>query len=238
MKIVVTSDWHLDAVTAGVDRFEDITSDVDHVVRQTIEGDADLFLFLGDLCDPGTSRSHRAVAYSVGVARLLHENGIPSVWLTGNHDVIEDGRGSHTLMALRESGYTVIDRPTLHPAPQPLGGASPIDILGLPFTARSERYDPDRFVRGCHRDRDCPLLVIGHLTHPEAHPGSETEDFPRGRDEMWPIDAIREVFPYALVIGGHYHEAQELGGVMIVGAPSRFTFGEQNLKPGFLILEC
>jgi len=61
---------------------------------------------------------------------------------------------------------------------------------------------------------------------------------PRGRDVFWPLDALREVCPDALLVGGHHHRRQIYRGVQVVGAlAGPLVFGEEDLRPGYLVLE-
>ena len=111
IKVLLTSDFHLDFITAGVDRYTDVCNSVDETVAAAIKEKVNLYIFLGDLCDPDTVRSNRSIAKAVSVARELEASGIESWWLVGNHDVIEDGSGGHTMLALEAAGFTVLDRP-------------------------------------------------------------------------------------------------------------------------------
>jgi DNA repair exonuclease SbcCD nuclease subunit len=92
-KIVVLGDLHLDQSTAGVDRFADGSTVLERAVRHAQELKAMAFVFLGDLSDPHTSRSHRAVATLARAVADLKKAGTWSILLVGNHDVIEDGSG-------------------------------------------------------------------------------------------------------------------------------------------------
>lgn len=251
MKILVTSDWHADATTAGFDRGDDVSSAVWETVAVAALEEVDMYLFLGDLCDPGTTRSHRAEAVAVRTAaELWFRHRIPSRWITGNHDVIEDGSGSHTLVGvadlafgLRETEHAgrivVLDEPfEEHIGENFIRAGGMVDIVYLPFTPRSRGYDPERWVRKCgagsHGRR---VVVAAHLNIEGIESGSETSDMPRGRDVFLPLAAIRERWPDALVLNGHYHRRQTFKGVVVPGALERLTFGEERNQPGFLVVE-
>lgn len=232
MKLLVTSDWHLDAVTAGLERFGDIDRAARAAVQKALEIEADRFVFLGDLCDPDTTRSHRAIAYAIAVERLMREKGLESWWLTGNHDVIEDGTGTSTLTPLKAAGAKVFDSPA-HFGQE--GGG--VQVIVLPFTPRSHAYSPEDYVRSCVDHGTRRMLVLGHLNIEGIGPGSETTDLPRGRDVFLPLTAIRERWPGAVVLNGHYHRGQEFNGVFVPGSLARLTFGEEDNLPGYLIVE-
>lgn len=263
MKILFTSDWHLDASTCGVDRFDDVVGAVKETVETAIAEKVDLYVFLGDLCDPDANRSPRCVSVAIDVARELRANDIESRWLTGNHCVIEDGSGTSVLSPLKAAemkpsadmpGWRVIDEPTVELLSRTPNGP-PIAFVWLPYVPRCASYDAKEFVRDADvlaaRNVDArsfapkgqPHVVVGgHLSIRDMHPGSETIDMPRGRDLWLPVDEIAERWPGATVVNGHYHRAElpgrlQRGGVLIPGSLARLTFGEEANTPGFLIVE-
>lgn len=232
MKILCTSDWHGDAVTDGHRRLHDVCNAVGQAIEVGIEAGCKMHLFCGDLTDPDNSRSHGAVAAAIGLMAGMEEDGMPTVAIPGNHDVIEDGTGAHTLGALAAAGIRVLDTPGLYTE-------HGVKILALPYTPTSHTYDPAELVRAVHGTHGPieSLVVVGHLNLDGMHPGSETKEMPRGRDVAWPLDALRECYPNALLIGGHYHRAQEFKGVNIVGSPIRFTHGEEDHVPKAMVVE-
>lgn len=237
MRAIVTSDWHLDATTAGLARFSDVKAAVEEAIALAVDMKADLFVFVGDLTDPDTLRSHASVSVAVeAAARLWFEHGVANRWLVGNHDVIEDGLGASTLSAIRGlergiggGGIRVYDAPTC----EELDGVS---IVALPFTPRSHAYDPAVFVREVEVTSD-RVVVFSHLNIEGIESGSETSDMPRGREVFLPLVPLRKRWPNAVVINGHYHKRQRFDGIEITGSLERLTFGEQENKPGFLVLE-
>ncbi len=246
MKLLIFSDAHTDASTAGYSREEDIATALGEVVRAAAKEQVDLVLFLGDLCDPDGARSHRAAALGVLTAcTLWFQHGIRSRWLVGNHDVIEDGSGSNTLAGIAAvehatKGTEIWGSIGVYSEPQHeriLG----VDLVALPFTPRSHAYDPVEFVEhhnlgeiGANGRR---VLVIAHLNIEGIAPGSETIDMPRGRTVFLPVKEIRKRWPNALVISGHYHQRQVFDGVVVVGSLERLTFGEERNAPGWLIVD-
>jgi len=237
-KLVCVSDLHLDVVTDGAPRAYEIetcmmvASERAYDIMQGSKGNTPenvLFIFAGDLTDPHSPRCHRAIAAAVRCARGLDRHRIDSVWMTGNHDVFDDGSGDHTLLALGAlgGGVAAVDAPhVLH-----IGGKS---IVFLPFTALSNAYSPDEYIRQLSNPPD---VVIGHLNLEGITPGSESSEYARGRSVYWPIEALRECCPDAMLIGGHYHERQVFQGVQIIGAMARLTHGEADHAPGFLVVD-
>ena len=240
LKLIISSDWHLDASTAGMPRFDDVKKAVESIVWAARTAKADMFLFLGDLTDPDSVRSHRSVADAVNVALGLARLGIPSRWLVGNHDVIEDGSGDHTLMSIGELHrhddvlglIRVFDRPSVEDIE---GG---VMLVALPFTPRSHPYDPATYVSTLDAASPCGrVVVMGHLNIEGIGPGSETTDMPRGRDVFFPVDAVQKRWPGALMLNGHIHKPQRFNNIYIPGSPCRFTFGEEHNSPGYLVCE-
>lgn len=243
-RFLVLGDLHLDQSTAGVDRFEDGAAALGAAVAKAIELQVDAFIFPGDLADPHTARAHRAAAELAKAQAELRRNLVLPIFLAGNHDVVEDGSGSSVLDALAHSELgLVLTRPrmlTIHSLRLRSARSRPVcTLIALPFTPSSHNYDPDAWVRALPPPQDptLPVLVVGHLNLEGITVGSETTEMPRGRDVFWPLEALRERFPGALLVGGHYHAAQEYQGVHIVGSAARLRFDERDNEPGYLVLE-
>lgn len=240
MKILVTSDWHPDHVTHGVPRLDDVSEAAWVTVEHAKSAKVDAYLFTGDLCDPDAGGvTFRCVELAIEVAMALHEVGIPSVWIAGNHDVIEDGSGSTTLAplkGLRLDDVSVCEHPEYVMLPD-------LDLVALPFTASSHTYDPAWALeqaatarKGAERTR--PVMIAAHLAVPGVVPGEETTDMPRGRDVVFPIAAAKRLFPDAVLVNGHYHRRQtSADGVVIPGSLCRLTFNEEQNAPCFLVVE-
>jgi DNA repair exonuclease SbcCD nuclease subunit len=230
MKFLFTGDWHLDAITAGVERFDDVSTSLDWVARVAQEEGVAHVIFLGDLCDPDANRAPRCVARAIGFAEHLHETGINTWWLTGNHDVIEDGSGTSTLVPLGAAGHNLVDTPRV----ESLYGVS---FAFLPFVPRSKAYDPVDFIERASTSVSGPVIIAGHLSSRDIEPGSETHEMGRGRDQWIPLDAIKERFKdRALVVNGHYHQWQT-EDVLLPGSLERLTFGEEANEPSVAIVE-
>lgn len=249
MKIVVFSDAHGDATTAGLDRFEDVAGACADVLEAASREKVDLALFLGDLTDPDTSRSHRAVGMLAAFALACKGAGIDFRAIVGNHDVVEDGTGTSTLSPLAAAGFAVSSKPEIVPLSSGGIGA----VVALPYPPRSATFDSEAFVRdrgvslvsSMRREEKglegplLPVVVAGHLMIRGADPGSESADLARGRDVFYPWEACREIFGRdALLLNGHYHRRQvAAGGIQIPGSLARLRFDEEHHEPGFLVCE-
>lgn len=242
----MSSDWHGDASTSGVDRFGEIRLAAFAVADAAVEskrgGIETAFVFCGDLCDPDTTRSFHAIALAIDVARHLDEHKVYSIWLAGNHDVVEDSRGSTVLAPLRSAALwgqrvMVVERPfvfALHRC----------TIVLLPYVARANAYDPEKFVVDSLAKvpveyRRQPTIVFGHLTVPSAERGSESDDFARGRDLVFPVKVCRQHWGNrTLLVNGHYHRKQVTkDGVYIPGSLARLRHDEEQHEPGYLVIE-
>lgn len=234
MKILNTSDWHLDWRTHGVRRFGELSNAVDVTVESAFEEKVDLYLFTGDLADPDSgSCVLRCVELMLRTAVKLRAGGIPSMWIAGNHDVIEDGSGETTLTPL-----SAITGPDIILAERPgLYETRSVNVLALPFAATSHTYDPEQFLLEEAPSKGRPFILAGHLSVPGIIPGEETAEMPRGRDVLYPIEAMKKTKPL-VAINGHYHRRQvSPDGVIIPGSLAQLTFNEEGNTPGFIILD-
>jgi len=239
IRAIVSSDWHADAVTAGEERYGDVANAARMIAAYAISSNRlasrSLFVFAGDLSNPDPPRCWRASKLATQIARLLDAAGVPSIWLTGNHDVLEDGYGSHTLMPLDAGGVSswtrvVAEPTTLHP----YDGCC---VLCFPYVPRSHGYDPEAVVRDWPAIVAPPALIVGHLMIEGISVGSETKDFARGRDVFLPIDALAKKWPGVPIVNGHYHAGQLYRGVHIPGSLARLTLGEAHNSPRFLEID-
>jgi DNA repair exonuclease SbcCD nuclease subunit len=239
MRFYIASDIHADTSTSGVDRFEEIQTAMIEVADAAIQAHEDgaevAFVFAGDLCDPDTTRSFRAIGLAIDIALHLEKHGVSSLWIAGNHDVIENDRGSTTLeplvkLAKHNVAITVAETPMFWRK----FGAS---ILVLPYTARARTYDPNEFVRQANVTP--PVMVVGHLTVPSAERGSESDDFARGRDMIFPVEPCRRRWgDRCVLVNGHYHRQQVTkDGVHIPGSLARLRHDEEHHEPGYLVIE-
>jgi DNA repair exonuclease SbcCD nuclease subunit len=237
VKILFSSDWHLDHVTAGKARFDEVCDAVDETVRAAVEARCSHYFFLGDLMDHDSgSVTYRALEFVGRTMRWLQTERITSHWLAGNHDVVEDGRGTTTLTPL--NAFQAPSLTYVYERPEVVA-FSDLTVVALPYTATSHAYDPVAYVQGVAKgcSKEVPTIVIGHLCVAGVIPGEETLEMPRGRDVVFPRTALRECLPEARLFNGHYHKRQVHDGVHIPGSLARLTFGEQGHVPGYLVVE-
>lgn len=246
--ICVSSDWHADARSHGVDRFDDVAQAVAQTVKVAREEHADLYLFLGDLCDPDDGpRALRAVRLMLDVALELADAAIPLWAIAGNHCRIEDSSGRSVLSplaAFEHSAFPAAARIFDGPATVMLPGKTkktsgrPAFATLLPYPPASNPYDPAAFVRSA-QPRESIVMVAGHMTELSGiEPGEESLEMSRGRGVPFPL---AECEPSWLLLNGHWHHGQtfESGGrtVIIPGSLARLTHGEAKARPRFLLVE-
>lgn len=238
-KFVITGDWHLDAVTNGVDRYLSLdrslgqlelyieTSRLNHCLSQHL-------MFLGDLCDSTSDRAIRAISRALVTYRISPS----SFWLVGNHDVIERDGAGNTLSPLRAAGARVLDQP----------GFLMVDgvfVCWFPRTKRSEEYNPEEQARRLARTwsisfPDAPVLVLSHLECAALARGSESSSMARGRSIELPTKVFARWFlpERTLIVNGHYHNEQRCRvdgfDVHVPGTLQRLRFDEQSHNPGWL----
>jgi DNA repair exonuclease SbcCD nuclease subunit len=235
MKFLLSGDWHGDASTNGLDRFDEISAAAFTVAKHAAKERDAVFVFGGDLCDPDTTRSFRAIALAISIAMYLEKNGVPSIWIAGNHDVIENDRGSTTLEPLK----AVAEKSNLisvHETAWPIVVANR-RVVALPFAARTASYDPEAAVTKFAQFD--PHLVVGHLTVLSAERGSESDDFARGRDMIFPVETCRRLWgDRCMLVNHHYHRKQiTKDGVHIPGSLARLRHDEEQHEPGYLVIE-
>lgn len=237
MKVIACSDAHYDWSTAGLSRFDDVCAAMEFVADEAISKRAALFIFAGDLAEASGPGMLRGLEHAVHTASRLYAKGIPSLWLPGNHDVIEDGHRTSNLSPLRcVPGATLADDPTLRLVA--IQGDRPLIVAALPFAPRTHDYDPDAWVRAhAEPGNPRPDLVVGHLMLEGIGPGSETRDMPRGRNVFWPLAAVEQCWPDAVKVAGHYHAPQVYRGVHVVGSLVRLMRVEASNQPCYLEID-
>ncbi len=240
MRMLLTSDWHVDAVTAGFRRAGDVESAALRTVVAAKNHAVDAWAFLGDLADPDSGPpTLRALETAILVAERLNQYGIPNWWVAGNHDVVDDGSGATVLRPLQRANFrntTVFERPAAF-----MFGTARFYVL--PFAARSHAYDPAGTVAGWRHEVPDVFdefsrvhVFLGHLQLEGARLGSETVDMPRGRDVAFPVNAVK-AFADRRCFNGHYHARQRVGEVVVPGSLQRLSFGEEANDPGYLVVD-
>lgn len=245
--------------TSGLNtRVQDFLRALDAVVDRAIAENVDAVLFAGDAYktkDPNVTYQRE---FARRLARLIRAE-IPTVLLTGNHD-IPNALGRATSLdiydALALDQVRVITRPEHFTLPTKAG---PLQIVGLPWLHRS-RFLDGKDVRAKSADEieqdlansvegwlagkakvldpATPAVALVHASVQGARFGSE-RNLLMGRDLVLTPSALdRPEFAYVAL--GHIHRHQRLGAirpVVYAGSLERIDFGEEGEEKGFLLVE-
>jgi DNA repair exonuclease SbcCD nuclease subunit len=240
MKFVTVSDLHLDWVTDGVPRFDDIAGQVEDVATYCLSDPAeDVFVCLGDITNPNSPATLRSISWVASFATRLALNGFRSIWVAGNHDTADDGYGTTTLSPLRDINplVTVCEVPRVIRIART--GSDDLVVFGLPYPGVGATHRAREMMNDLSGE-SIPHIILSHLTLPGMHPGSETTAMPRGPDVQLPLDECRRLQENhrTVVVNGHYHAGgvHNIEGleVWIPGAVAKLTHGEEKNSPGFL----
>ena len=244
MKLLCSSDWHCDTVTAGVDRLPELSAVVDAMHQVVREEGIDAVLVGGDYYDPGSIWEARWARFTY---RALHRFG-RCLAIPGNHDVVDAAEPLSTLSplaAIPHKELVIVELPTAWGFVS-INGSGSCVVLALPYVSRqverSEAYRKaydEAFEAARKASKHQPVVVLTHLMFEGMHPGSE-ETMARGRDVPFPVSDVELVEP-RLVLAGHYHDRQTIKRgkleVEIIGAPLALTFGDREGPRGFLVVE-
>lgn len=264
MKLLVFSDIHLDAVTAGKPRRAEVVEFLRLVRDIAIAQQVELVIFSGDAHDSGWLLDPLYSAELIEALFLFHT---PVIAIPGNHDVIDTSELFHeapisTLTPVRAAyRFLQAHRHPVHVMERPelvrVGRSTTKDwaVLALPYVSRAHRAMNDRWLDEAfasaqrHVDEGYGLIVVGHLVVPGAAMGSESHEMAKGQDQLFPVERVAALKP-KVVINGHYHARQVvtlpvLGApvapgleIVIPGSPLRFTFGEADeIAKGVTIME-
>jgi exonuclease SbcD len=248
----------LDPATGMNTRVLDFLRALDAVVDRALDEQVDAVLFAGDAYrtkDPNVTYQRE---FARRLARLIHA-GIPTVLLTGNHD-IPNAVGRATSLdiydALALDQVRVITKPECFVLPTKAG---PLQIVGLPWLHRNRflagedvreksadeiEQDLAETVEGwlakqaAALDPAIPAVALVHASVQGARFGSE-RNLLLGRDlVLTPSSLDRPEFAYVAL--GHIHRYQRLGTlrpVYYAGSLERIDFGEEGEEKGFLLVE-
>jgi DNA repair protein SbcD/Mre11 len=248
----------LDPASGMNTRVLDFLRALDAVVDRAIAEQIDAVLFAGDAYrtkDPNVTYQRE---FARRLARLIHA-GIPTVLLTGNHD-IPNALGRATSLdiydALALNQVRVVTKPERFVLSTKAG---PLQVVALPWLHRNRflegedvreksadeiEKDLAETVEGwldrqaAALDPAIPAVALVHASVQGARFGSE-RNLLLGRDlVLTPSSLDRPEFAYVAL--GHIHRYQRLGTVRPVfyaGSLERIDFGEEDEEKGFLLVD-
>lgn len=237
MKIAITADWHLDAVTVGVLRYNDLTETLRKMLEAIEQEKVDQFVFMGDLCNPDRgARTLRAMSTASKIAKALDRMNVKSYWIPGNHDVVDSNEIITTLSTLAAFA-------NVFETPEIAAPSKHVKFMFLPYMSKMvlDQGAMNKWVEAelalASAAGKKTVIMFSHCTSVDgANTGTETSYMPRGKGQDLPIALLKK--HGAIIFNGHYHTGQTTdSGVHIPGALGRFDFGEQSNTPGFMIVE-
>lgn len=268
IKILHLSDIHLGSglahgrlnpATGANTRLEDFISALRCCIDRAIAEPVDLVLFGGDAFPDATPPPYVQEAFAAQFRRLATA-GIATVLLVGNHDQHSQGRGGASLCIYRTlgvPGFVVGDKIATHRIATPNG---PVQILTLPWLTHAtlltrpeteglsigeierllvERLQPILEAEIRRRDRDVPMILLGHLMAERASLGAE-RFLAVGKGFGVPLSLLaRPEFAYVAL--GHVHKHQNLNPtneppVVYPGSIERVDFSEEKEAKGYVLV--
>lgn len=241
MKALISTDWHVDAVTGGVIRLYELEMKIRHLVKKAIETKCDHFMFLGDFHDSDDEHWYLYQCLLFDVVTQLSNASIMSHWVVGNHDLVA-GNYSVSTLSLVQSFTKVTKTPIFYYDKPTFQQHDEFDLMAMPYFNTLSNNDKsfDTFFKHVDNNRrsNKPMIVLSHMQLTGMVPGSESKDMAKGADTLLPIDRIKKY--NQIVFQGHYHKAQRVvrDGVeiLIVGSLARIHFDEEDHNPGYALV--
>ncbi len=269
IKLLHFADAHIDMTNFGAHdpetglpaRVMDFLRSLDTIVKTAIDEKVDLVIFAGDAYKDRAPAPTFQREWGRRVMRLS-KAGIPTILVTGNHDISPSQRKAHAMQefdTLAPEHITVVNNLKLL-TPKDLGGL-PIQVMAIPWITRagimsviisgeSGEEDPLRIIEDTvsewisttlrDTDTDLPIILTAHASVAGAKLGNEQE-IKIGRDVILSQGLVRNPqFDYVAL--GHIHRFQDLNEgnhppVVYPGSIERVDFGEVNEDKGFVIAQ-
>ena len=266
MKLLHFADLHLGIDNYGIlnprtglsTRIDDFLRSFDAIVDAAIEKDVDAVLFAGDAFknrDPSPTLQ-RMFAERI---RRLAEAHIPTVLLSGNHDL-----PSIAARATATDIYEALAIPYIFPARSP-GRITletkngPLSVVTLPWIPRNT-FTAAEELRGLSSDEQLrriaelvsiamremtteldsalPNVLLAHLSIEGARLGAEQSIMLGSELVLSPEELSVDAFDYVAL--GHIHRHQSVGThppIVYAGSPERVDFGEERETKGYVLVD-
>jgi len=250
-----------DAATGLPQRVMDFLKSLDVIVDTAISEKVDLVIFAGDTYRDRSPAPTFQREWGKRIMRLSRAK-IPTLLLTGNHDVSPSQYRAHAIQefdTLSPDYIHVVSSLKLL-GPDDLDGV-PVQIIAIPWITRSgilssltadssNEEDPQELIEQALNDwldqtisglaPDLPTILTAHASIAGAKFGSE-QTVKIGRDVVLPPGLVANpALDYVAL--GHIHRYQDLNQgshppVIYPGSIERVDFGEINEEKGFIIAE-
>ncbi|MDY0124973.1 MAG: exonuclease SbcCD subunit D [Anaerolineaceae bacterium] len=269
LKLLHFADAHIDMTNFGShdpetgipERVMDFLRSLDTIVQAAIDEKVDLVIFAGDAYKDRAPAPTFQREWGRRLMRLS-KAGIPTILLTGNHDISPSQRKAHAMQefdTLAPEHIRVVSSLRLL-TPADLEGL-PVQVLAIPWITRAgvmqsisagetEEEDPLRLIENgvsdwinlalSETDPSIPTILTAHASVAGAKLGNEQE-IKIGRDVILPLGLVcNPRFDYVAL--GHIHRHQDLNlgshpPVVYPGSIERVDFGEVNEEKGFVIAQ-
>ena len=269
IKLLHFADAHIDMTNFGAHdpetglpaRVMDFLRSLDTIVKTAIDEKVDLVIFAGDAYKDRAPAPTFQREWGRRMMRLS-KAGIPTILVTGNHDISPSQRKAHAMQefdTLAPEHITVVNSLKLL-TPKDLEGL-PIQVMAIPWITRAGimsvitsgengEEDPLRIIEDTvsewisttlrDTDPDLPIILTAHASVAGAKLGNEQE-IKIGRDVILSQGLVRNPqFDYVAL--GHIHRFQDLNEgnhppVVYPGSIERVDFGEVNEDKGFVIAQ-
>lgn len=248
-----------DAVTGLPQRVVDFLKSLDFIVDTAINEKVDLVIFAGDTYRDRSPAPTFQREWGKRIMRLSRAK-IPTLLLTGNHDVSPSQYRAHAIQefdTLKPDYIHVVSSLKLL-GPDDLDGV-PVQVIAIPWITRSgilsslttdssNEEDPQELIEQALNDwldqtiadldPDLPTILTAHASIAGAKFGSEMS-VKIGRDVVLPPGLVANpTLDYVAL--GHIHRYQDLNlgshpPVIYPGSIERVDFGEINEEKGFII---
>jgi len=223
VRLIVTSDTHLyefrqfaKTLEGGINSRLKQSLDVLDMIIERANQEADLFIHVGDLYHEKGRTSLKVVYESFKVLRKLMK---PSIWVSGNHDMVFRTTGKYTVLDLLE--FVV---------PQSYVDREVIDFEGYKFVCVPYNFDREEHSETIYSIEDKENVVL--LTH------ADMKDVMYGgyKSEVGLEKESLSEFLFAIV--GHCHTPYFLeNNVLIPGAPVQHTWNDVGEERGYWVVE-
>ncbi len=270
MKVLHFADAHIDIasgaggkqdlVTGLPVRAMDFLAALSAIIDTAINEKVDMVVFAGDAYKDRSPNPTYQREWGRQIVRLS-QAGIPTLLLTGNHDISPSVARAHTLQefsTLQVPNVTVVDRPVLL-TPKELG--IPIQVLGLPWISKAglmtnmgnESANIDEVLSQMEHqleklvgklierlDPAIPTVLASHAAVRGAKLGAE-RTLSLGAEMTLNLNAlVDDRIDYVAL--GHIHLAQDLNEgshppVIYPGSIERVNFGEADDEKFFVIAD-
>jgi exonuclease SbcD len=267
VKILHFADAHIDMANYGRHdpesglpmRVMDFLSSLDEIINTAIETKVDMVIFAGDAYKDRSPKPTFQREWGKRIMCLSHA-GIPTLLLTGNHDISPSTGRAHAIHefdTLEVPHVRVLNAPQLL-KPGDLEGL-PVQVIALPWISRSgllasqemsasdqneinEQLGTrlseiiDRWL--VEADPDVPIILTAHASVEGAQYGQE-QMVKLGKDLVLPPALVKDPrLDYVAL--GHIHKPQNLNEgnhppVIYPGSIERVDFGEARDKKYYII---